>query len=57
MIEGLSRFVTVDSTGKAVIDINTIADQITEGPETMYITLDTSTTSFLINDTSVELVG
>jgi hypothetical protein len=57
VIEGLSRFVTVDSTGKAVIDINTIADQITEGPETMYITLGTSTTSFIINDTSVTLVG
>ena len=57
VIEGLSRFVTVDSTGKAVIDINTIADQISEGPETMYITLGSSTTSFIINDTSVTLVG
>ena len=46
-----------DSTGKAVININTIADQITEGPETMYITLGTSSTSFIINDTSVTLVG
>ena len=57
VIEGLSRFVTVDSTGKAVININTVADQLTEGPETMYITLGTSTTSFIINDTSVTLVG
>ena len=47
VIGGLSRFVTVDSTGKAVIDINTIADQITEGPETMYITLGSSSTSFM----------
>ena len=53
VIEGLSRFVTVDSTGKAVININTVADQLTEGPETMYITLGTSTTSFIINDTSI----
>jgi hypothetical protein len=29
----------------------------TEGPETMYITLGTSTTSFIVNDTSVTLVG
>ena len=56
LIEGLSRFVTVDSTGKAVININTIADQ-TEGPETMFITLGTSTTSLIINDTSITLVG
>ena len=57
VIEGLSRFVTVDSTGKAVININTVADQLTEGPETMFITLGTSTTSIIMNDTSVTLVG
>jgi hypothetical protein len=57
VIEGLSRFVTVDSTGKAVININTVADQLTEGPETMNIMLGTSTTSIIINDTSVALVG
>ncbi len=45
MKEGLSRFVTVDSTGKAVKDINTIADQITEGPETVNITLGPSLAS------------
>ena len=45
VIEGLSRFVTVDSTGKAVKDINTIADQITEGPETVNITLGPSLAS------------
>jgi hypothetical protein len=50
VIEGLSRFVTVDSTGKAVININTVADQLTEGPETMYITLGTSFTSIIIID-------
>jgi hypothetical protein len=55
VIEGLSRFVTVDSTGKAVININTVADQLTEGPETMYITLGTSTTSFIINDISISI--
>ena len=57
VIEGLSRFVTVDSTGKAVININTVADQLTEGPEKMYITLGTSTTSIIVNDTSITLVG
>ena len=57
VLEGLSRLVTVDSTGKAVININTVADQLTEGPETIYITLGTATTSFIINDTSVTLVG
>jgi hypothetical protein len=57
VIGGLSRFVTVDSLGKAVIDIITVADQLTEGPETMSINLGTSTTSIIINDTSVALVG
>jgi hypothetical protein len=53
VIGGLSRFVTVDSLGKAVIDIITVADQLTEGPETMLITLGASTTSIIINDTSI----
>ena len=53
VIGGLTRQVTVDALGQAFINIQTIEDQITEGPETMYITLGTSTTSFLINDTSI----
>ena len=57
LIGGLTRQVTVDSLGQAFINIQTIADQLTEGQETMYITLGASTTSFLINDTSVTLVG
>jgi uncharacterized protein (UPF0548 family) len=57
LIGDLARIVTVDSLGQAFINIQTIADQITEGPETMYITLGTSTTSFIINDTSVTLIG
>ena len=57
LIGDLTRIVTVDSLGQAFINIQTIADQIAEGPETMYITLGTSTTSFIINDTSVTLVG
>jgi hypothetical protein len=57
LIGDLIRLVTVDSLGQAFININTVADQLTEGPETMYITLGTSTTSFIINDTSVTLVG
>jgi hypothetical protein len=57
LIGDLTRQVSVDSLGQAFINIQTIADQITEGPETMYITLGTSTTSFIINDTSVTLVG
>jgi hypothetical protein len=57
LIGDLIRLVTVDSLGQAFININTVADQLTEGPETMYITLGTSTTSLIINDTSVTLVG
>jgi hypothetical protein len=57
LIGDLTRQVSVDSLGQAFINIQTIADQTTEGPETMYITLGTSTTSFIINDTSVTLVG
>ena len=57
VIEGLSKFVSVDATGKAVININTVADQLTEGPETILVTLGASTTSIIINDTSVTLVG
>ena len=61
VFEGLSRFVTVTPSweliGRGLININTVADQLTEGPETMFITLGGSTTSIIINDTSVTLVG
>jgi hypothetical protein len=57
VIGGLSGFVNVDTTGKAVININIAADQLTEGPETMYITMGTLNTNLIINDTSVTLVG
>ena len=57
LIGDLTRLVTVDSLGQALINIQTIADQITEGPETMFITLGPSTVSLIINDTSVTLVG
>jgi hypothetical protein len=57
LIGGLNRQVTVDPLGQALINIQTNADQITEGPEIMYITLGTSTTSLIINDTSVALIG
>lgn len=57
LIGDLTRLVTVDSLGQAFINIQTIADQITEGPETMFITLGPSTVSLIINDTSVTLVG
>ena len=57
VLETLSRQVIVDAAGRAVIDINVVADLTTEGQETMYITLGTSTTSFIINDTSITIVG
>jgi hypothetical protein len=57
VIGGLTRLVTVDSLGQAFINIQTVADLETEGPEIMYITLGTSSTSLIINDTSVTLVG
>ena len=47
----------LDSLGQAVINIQTVADQLTEGPEAIYITLGTATNSLIINDTSVTLVG
>jgi hypothetical protein len=57
LIGDMTRFVTVDALGQAFINLQTVADFETEGPETMYVTLGTSTTSFIINDTSVTLVG
>ena len=57
VIENLSRQVIVDAAGRAVIDINVVADLTTEGPETLFITMDTSVASIFINDTSVALVG
>jgi hypothetical protein len=57
VIENLGRQVIVDAAGRAVIDINVVADSVTEGPETMYITMAKSTAFILINDTSIELVG
>lgn len=57
LIGDMTRLVNVDSLGQAFINIQILADQTTEGPETMYITLGTSTTSFIINDTSITLVG
>ena len=57
LIGGLTRQVTVDSLGQALINLQTVADFETEGPETIYITLGTSVTSITINDTSVTLVG
>ena len=57
VIGGLTRLVTIDSLGQAVINIQTVADQLTEGPEAIYITLGSATNSLIINDTSVTLVG
>jgi hypothetical protein len=57
VIGGLTRLVTVDSLGQAVIIIQTVADQSTEGPETLYVILGNATTSLIINDTSITLVG
>jgi hypothetical protein len=57
IIGGLTRQVSVDALGQAFINLLTVADQLTEGPETMFITLGSSNTSFIINDTSVTLVG
>jgi hypothetical protein len=57
VIENLNRQVVVDAAGRSVIDINVISDLTTEGPETIYITLGNSSTSFIINDTSIALIG
>ena len=57
VIENLNRQIIVDTDGRALIEINVVADLTTEGPETIYITMDTSVASIFINDTSVALVG
>ncbi len=57
VIGGLKGVVSVDTSGQAIINLLISADQTTEGPETVYVTLGTSTTSFIINDTSVTLIG
>ena len=53
----LSGTVTIGSNGSGIITIPISADNLTEGPETMYITMGTTTISIIVNDTSITLVG
>lgn len=53
----LSGKVSVDASGKAVINLLTVADSTTEGPETMTITLGNATARIVIYDTSITIVG
>jgi len=57
IVEELLRIATVDANGRAVISINTVADLLTEGNETMTFVMGDTRTSITINDTSVTLVG
>ena len=54
---GLKGIAVVDSFGMALINLLTLADLTTEGSETMVITMGTSNTQIVINDTSITLVG
>ena len=49
--------VILDSYGKGVLNIPIKADNFTEGQETMYVTVGNTTTSIIIKDTSITLVG
>jgi hypothetical protein len=57
LVGSLSGKVIVDASGKAVINLITIADSMTEGPETMTISLNSATAQVVIKDTSITLVG
>ena len=53
----LTSTIILDSNGQGVLNIQTNADKVTEGSETMYVTIGNSTTSMIIRDTSITLVG
>jgi hypothetical protein len=53
----LTSTIILDSNGQGVLNIQTNADNLTEGLETMYVTIGNSTTSMIIKDTSITLVG
>jgi uncharacterized delta-60 repeat protein len=53
----LSQFIAIDASGKATIEVATILDAELEDPETMYISIGDYSTSIVIYDLSVNLVG
>ena len=57
LVTSLTGKMTVDASGKAAIDLVTVADLTTEGPETMTISLGSATAQVVIKDTSISLVG
>ncbi|MGB6035390.1 MAG: hypothetical protein WBG42_03920 [Cryomorphaceae bacterium] len=56
---GLTGTATVGADGTATISVPLVADAVTEGPETLTVTLDNglATANTIVNDTSVELTG
>jgi len=57
LLGGLKGVTNVDASGLAFINLIVNNDQTTEGPETMFVTIGSSSTQIVINDTSVTLVG
>jgi len=53
----LSQFIAIDASGKATIEVATILDAELEEPETMYVSIGDYSTSIVIYDLSVNLVG
>jgi hypothetical protein len=57
LIGELSGTLIVGSNGTGTISIPIAADNLTEGPETLYMKIESYSSSTIINDTSVSLVG
>ena len=49
----LTGSVTLDSSGEALIDVGTVADGITEGEETLTLSVAGETADVMVNDTSL----
>ena len=53
----LTQFIAIDESGKATIEVTTVLDAELEDPETMYLSIGDYSTSIVIYDLSVNLVG
>lgn len=57
LVTSLTGKLTIDASGKAAINLVTVADETTEGPETMFISMGGQTIQMILNDTSITLIG